>query len=54
MSTDNICFNMLWYSLEVPWQGTSNEYPQHVLISGEIRKISIHFSWTKKHLICLL
>ena len=25
----NICCG---YSLEVPWQGTSNEYPQHVFM----------------------
>ena len=24
--------NMLWYSVEVPHRGTSNEYPQHVFI----------------------
>ena len=27
---------MLWYSLEAPRQGASNEYPQHM------------FSWTNK------
>ena len=32
---------MLWYSLEVPYWGTSNEYPQHM------------FLWTnKKNIIC--
>ena len=29
---------MLWYSLETPQRGTSNEYPQHIF-RGEIRKI---------------
>ena len=23
---------MLWYSLEVPWQGASNEYPQQMFL----------------------
>ena len=23
---------MLWYSLEAPWQGASNEYPQHMFL----------------------
>ena len=26
--------HMLWYSLEVPQWGTSNEYPQHLLLLG--------------------
>ena len=30
--------HMLWYSLEVPHRGTSNEYPQH-MFHGELRKI---------------
>ena len=30
---------MLWYLVEVPQQGTSDVYPQHML-SEEIRKIS--------------
>ena len=33
---ENVCFlfqeNMLWYSLEVPHRGTSNEYPQHMFL----------------------
>ena len=38
---------MLWYSLEAPHQGISNEYPQRVY-RGEIRKISTHFGWKKQ------
>ena len=28
---------MLWYSLEAPRRGASNEYPQHIF-SGRIKK----------------
>ena len=33
---ENICYR---YSLEAPWQGASNEYPQH-MFSLRIRKTS--------------
>ena len=33
---------ILWYSLEVPQQGTSNEY-YNICFCGEIRKISKSF-----------
>ena len=46
----------LGYSLEAPWQGASNEYPQHmfswinsthnICFCGEIRKISVLLDWT--------
>ena len=42
----NICFisawkHMLWYSLEMPWWDTSDEYMYHnICFCGEIRKIS--------------
>ena len=26
--------NMLWYSLEVPHQSASNEYPQHIFVEN--------------------
>ena len=29
----------------VPWEGTSNEYPQH-MFSEEIRKLSVHYKNT--------
>ena len=29
---------MLWYSLEAPWQGTSNEYLQHMFSSRNKKK----------------
>ena len=41
---ENICCG---YSLEAPHQSASNKYPQNVFF-GEIRKISIVFSWKKK------
>ena len=42
----NICCG---YSLEVPWQGTFNEYPQHMFL-WRSKKTSTLFGW-KKHLI---
>ena len=30
--------HMLWYSLEAPRRGASNEYPQH-MFRGEIRQL---------------
>ena len=33
--------HMLWYSLEVPHQGASNEYPQHMFSSRNKKDISI-------------
>ena len=32
---------MLWYSLEVPQRGASNEYPQHMFSSRNKKDISI-------------
>ena len=44
-STDNFLISplkhMLWYSLEVPYRGTSNEYPQCM------------FSWRNKKIFCV-
>ena len=37
---------MLWYSLEVPHRGTSNEYPQHTFSSRN--KKNINTFWLKK------
>ena len=37
---------MLWYSLEVPRRGTSNEYPQHMFSSRN--KKNIDTFWLKK------
>ena len=34
--------HMLWYSLEVPHQGASNEYPQHMFSSRNKKK---KFNW---------
>ena len=33
--------HMLWYSLEVPRQGASNEYPQHMFLLRNKKDISI-------------
>ena len=33
---ENICCG---YSLEVPWRGTSNEYPQHMFLSRKKKNI---------------
>ena len=38
--------NILWYSLEAPYEGASNEY-HSIYLCGEIRKISTIF-WLKK------
>ena len=37
---------MLWLSLEVPWWGASNEYPQHMFLLRNKKDISIF--WMKK------
>ena len=34
----NICFG---YSLELPWQGNSNEYPQHMFLWRNKKKIFV-------------
>ena len=33
--------HILWYSLEVPRRGASNEYPQHMFLSRNKKDISI-------------
>ena len=33
---------MLWYSLEAPRRGASNEYPQHMFSSRNKKDISIY------------
>ena len=33
------------------WVLIRSEYPQHMFL-WEVRKISVHFGWKKKHLIC--
>ena len=38
--------HMLWYSLEAPQQGASNEYPQHMFAWRNKKNISIF--WMKK------
>ena len=38
--------HMLWYTLEVPCQGYSNEYPQHMF--SWTNKKNIIFSWKNK------
>ena len=30
--------HMLWFSLEAPHQGTSNEYPQHMILWRNMKK----------------
>ena len=53
MSTHNICFcgeryfyfstkTCSWYSLEVPQQGASNEYPQHMFLWRKIFFLFLH------------
>ena len=32
--------HMLWYSLEAPRQGASNEYPQHMFLSRNKKNIA--------------
>ena len=32
--------HMLWFSLEAPWQGASNEYPQHMFLWRNKQKIN--------------
>ena len=38
--------HMLWYSLEAPYWGASNEYPQHIFLSRN--KKNIDTFWLKK------
>ena len=38
--------HMLWYSLEAPHRGASNEYPQHKFLSRNNKNIDIF--WRKK------
>ena len=33
--------HMLWYSLEAPRWGASNEYPQHMFLSGNKKTINL-------------
>ena len=40
---ENICYG---YSLEAPWRGTSNEYPQHMFLWRNKKNISTF--WLKK------
>ena len=40
------------YSLEVPWQGTSNEYPQHMFLWRN--KKNIRTFWQNYHQIFVL
>ena len=44
---------MLWYSLEAPRRGASNEYPQHMLLcrTRENRLRTVQHSSLTKHLI---
>ena len=42
--------HMLWYSLEAPWQGTSNEYPQH-MFSWRNKKNTNNFGLKKAPLV---
>ena len=47
MFIDRLC--MLWYSLEAPCRGASNEYPQH-MFRGKIKlSISILFLTEEMH-----
>ena len=39
---------MLWYSLEAPRQGTSNEYPQHIFLWRSKKNIIFFFLLLKK------
>ena len=41
--------HMLWYSLEAPWRGASNEYPQHMFSSRKKKNIGT-FWWKKSAL----
>ena len=45
--------HMLWYSLEAPRRGASNEYPQHMFLWRNKKKISwyIPLIWSYEHLI---
>ena len=40
-------FYMLWYSLEAPQWGASNEYPQHIHPLNESRELTCHKSRTQ-------
>ena len=42
--------HILWYSLEAPRRGASNEYPQH-MFSWRNKKTSIYFWWKQNYFI---
>ena len=43
--------HMLWYSIEVPHLGTSNEYPQHMFLWSNKKKYLDVFIWSYAPLV---